>query len=243
MAAKFRYKAGSTAPRGENGFQAMSDDSFIREVNQEYRQAQARALWDRYGPIGLVAALAIVLGTAAWVGYDYWQTSKANTSGDAFSQALALANGGKQDEALAALDRLEADGYGAYPLLARMRAATVLADKGDFAGAVKEFDAVAADTSIPQAIRDMARLRAGYILVDNGSYQDVSSRVEVLADETNPLRHSAREALGLSAWKEGKAKDALAFFDQINGDETAPRNARDRASLMAELIRGSGAAS
>lgn len=221
----------------------MSDDSFIREVNQEYRQAQARALWDRYGPIGLAAALAIVLGTAAWVGYDYWQTSKANTSGDAFSQALALANGGKQDEALAALDRLEADGYGAYPLLARMRAATVLADKGDFAGAVKEFDAVAADTTIPQAIRDMARLRAGYVLVDNGSYQDVSSRVEVLADETNPLRHSAREALGLSAWKEGKAKDALAFFDQINGDETAPRNTRDRASLMAELIRGSGAAS
>ena len=221
----------------------MSDDSFIREVNQEYRQAQARALWDRYGPIGLAVAVAIVLGTAAWVGYDYWQTSKANTSGDAFSQALALANGGKQDEALAALDKLEADGYGAYPLLARMRAATVLADKGDFAGAVKEFDAVAADTSIPQAIRDMARLRAGYVLVDNGSYQDVSARVEVLTDEANTLRHSAREALGLSAWKEGKAKDALAFFDQINGDETAPRNTRDRASLMAELIRGSGAAS
>ncbi|MEQ1951046.1 tetratricopeptide repeat protein [Mesorhizobium yinganensis] len=221
----------------------MSDDSFIREVNQEYRQAQARALWDRYGPIGLAVALAVVLGTAAWVGYSYWQQTKANASGDAFSQALVLANGGKQDEALAALDVLEADGYGAYPLLARMRAATVLADKGDFAGAVKEFDAVSADSSIPQAIRDMARLRAGYVLVDNGSYQDVSSRVEVLADETNPLRHSAREALGLSAWKEGKAKDALAFFDQISADETAPRNARDRASLMAELIRGSGAAS
>jgi hypothetical protein len=243
MPAKFRYKAGSTALRGKNGFQAMSDDSFIREVNQEYRQAQARALWDRYGPIGLAIAVAIVIGTAAYVGYNYWQETRANASGDAFSQALALANDGKQDEALAALKVLEADGNGAYPLLARMRSATVLADKGDFAGAVTEFDAVAADTSIPQAIRDMARLRAGYVLVDNGSYQDVSSRVEALTAETNPLRHSAREALGLSAWKEGKAKDALALFDQINGDETAPRNARDRASLMAELIRGSGAAS
>ena len=28
----------------------MSDDSFIREVNEEIRQDQARALWDRYGP-------------------------------------------------------------------------------------------------------------------------------------------------------------------------------------------------
>ncbi|MDQ6436050.1 tetratricopeptide repeat protein [Mesorhizobium sp. LHD-90] len=220
----------------------MSDDSFIREVNQEYRQAQARAMWDRYGPIGIGIALAIVLATAAWVGWEYWQTSKANTSGDAFSQALRLSSEGKQDEALAALKALEADGHGAYPLLARMRAATVLADKGDFAGAVKEFDAVAADNAIPRAIRDMARLRAGYVLVDNGSYQDVSTRVEVLTDDANMLRHSAREALGLSAWKEGKAKDALALFDQIASDDTAPRNARERASMMAELIRGSGAA-
>ena len=74
---------------------------------------------------------------------------RANRSGDAFSQALMLANDGKNDEALAALEQLEKDGYGAYPLLARMRAATVLADKGDFAGAVAGFDEVAADTSIP----------------------------------------------------------------------------------------------
>lgn len=221
----------------------MSDDSFIREVNQEYRQAQARALWDRYGPAGIGVAVAVVLATAAYVGYDYWIDSKANTSGDAFSQALNLANGGKQDEALAALKQLETDGHGAYPLLARMRAATVLADKGDFAGAVAEFDKVAADTSIPQALRDMAKLRAGYILVDSGSYQDVSGRVEVLTNDTNPLRHSAREALGLSAWKEGKAKDALVFFEQISTDETAPRNARDRASMLSDLIRGAGDAS
>jgi hypothetical protein len=221
----------------------MSDDSFIREVNQELRQDQARALWDRFGPIGLAIAAAVVLATAAYVGYNHWVGTRANASGDQFSQALTLAQGGKSDEALAALKALETDGYGAYPLLARMRAATVLAEKGDFAGAVAQFDAVAADTSIPQAIRDMARLRAGYVLVDNGSYHDVSARVEVLADETNALRHSAREALGLSAWKEGRANDALAFFEQITDDEAAPRNARDRAAMLSELIRGAGAAS
>jgi hypothetical protein len=221
----------------------MSDDSFIREVNQELRHEQARQIWDRYGPVAIAVAVAVILGTAAWVGYDYWISSKANNSGDDFSQALTLANEGKSDEALAALKALETDGHGAYPLLARMRAATVLADKGDFSGAVAEFDQVAADNSIPQAIRDMAQLRAGYLLVDHGSYEDVAKRVEALTDETNPLRHSAREALGLSAWKEGKAKDALALFDQIASDETAPADLRDRAVMVAELIRGSGAAS
>ena len=43
--------------------------------------------------------------------------------------------------------------------------------------------------------------------------------------------------------KAGKAKDALALFDQIAADEAAPRNVRQRATLMSELIRGSGDAS
>lgn len=221
----------------------MTDDSFFREVNEEIRQEQARALWERFGPVLIGIAVAIVLGTAGVVGYEYWAESKANSSGDAFLQALNLANEGKHDEALAALDALEVEGYGAYPLLARMRAATVLQAKGDTGAAVAEFDAVAADGSIPGAIRDMARLRAAYILVDTGSYQDVASRVEVLATDTNVLRNSAREALALSAWKEGRSADALVFLDQILGDQAAPRNVVDRATLLSELIRGSGAAS
>lgn len=221
----------------------MSDDSFIREVNEEIRQDQARAIWERFGPAFLGIAVAVILATSAYVAWDYWTESKANASGDAFSQALKLANDGKDDEALAALKALKTDSYGAYPLLARMRAATVLVNKGDFAGAVAEFDKVAADSSIPDAIRDMARLRAGLILVDSGSYEDVSARVEVLSTDTNMLRHSAREALGLAAWKAGKAADALKFLDLIANDQGVPRNTGDRARLLAELIRGSGSAS
>lgn len=219
------------------------DDTFIREVNEEIRKEQAKAIWDRYGPILIGLALLVVLATSAYVGYRYWDESRANTSGDAYSQALRLANEGKEDDALTALADIEKSGYGAYPVLARMRSATVKADKGDVAAAVSELDAVAADGSIPQSLRDMARLRAALLLVDTGSYADVSSRVEALAADGNALRHSAREALGLSAWKEGKAADALKLFEQIVADQAAPQNVRQRATLMSELIRGSGGAS
>ena len=49
----------------------MSDDSFIREVNEEIRQDRAKALWDRYGPAAIVVAVLVVLATAAWVGFDF----------------------------------------------------------------------------------------------------------------------------------------------------------------------------
>ena len=218
----------------------MSDDSFIREVDEELRQDRARDLWRRYGIWAIAGAVAIVAGTAGIRGYQYWVESRANASGDAFLQAMTLANDGKPDEALKALAGLEKDGYGAYPVLARMRAATVRAEKGEFDAAVKGFDAVAADTAIADAIRDMARLRAAFLLVDHGGREDVAARIEPLTSDANPLRHSAREALALAGWKAGNASDALKLFEQVSADESAPRNNRRRAEIMAELIRGSG---
>src|SRR5690606_1605467 len=129
-----------------------------------------------------------------------------------------------------------------YPILARLRAATVLAQQDKPTEAAAEFAAAAADTPVPQPIRDIPRPRAGYVMVHHGPSAAVSSRVEALTTETNALRHSAREALGVSAWKEGRAADALTLFEQIASDVGAPRNTRERATLMAELIRGGGTA-
>lgn len=221
----------------------MADDSFIREVNEEIRQDQARALWDRYGSVIIALAVVIVIGTGAYVAWDHWSTNRANEAGDRFASALTLANSGQTDQALEALGAIERDGYGSYPLLARMRSATVLFDKGDAQGAVAGFDAVSTDSGAPQSIRDLARLRAALVLVDHGSYADVAGRAEALTADTNPLRHAAREALGLAAWKEGRSADAMALFEQIRNDNSAPANARQRATLMVELLRGATPAS
>lgn len=221
----------------------MTDDSFFREVQEEIRQEKAKALWERFSTLIIATPIVIVLATAAFVGYEYWHAARAGSAGDAFAQALQLVRDGKTDEGLAAFKQIEEDGHGAYPVLARLRAATVLADKGDATGAVAAFDAIAADGSADVALRDIARLRAGYILVDSGSYSDVADRVQPLAADTNPMRTAAREALALSAWKEGKSNEAMKLFQQIADDDAAPQDAQQRATLMLELLRGSGAKS
>jgi hypothetical protein len=221
----------------------MSDESFFREVTDELRQDKAKAFLSKYGLWLIAIALVIIVVTVGFVLYRHWARERADRSGDVFSQALSLAQDGKNDQALTDLDKMEKNGYGAYPVLARMRAATILADKGDFKGAVKAFDAVSTDGSIPDSVRDIAKLRAAFILVDHGTYDEVSAHVQALTSETNPLRFSAREALGLAAWKAGKLDDALKLFQGLATEETAPRDLRERADLMSGLIRGSGKAS
>ncbi len=216
----------------------MSNDSFIREVNEELRQDRLRSLWDRFGVMIVAGVVAILAATGGWVAWTYWNEQRANASGDAFSQALDLAEAGRSEEAIAAFAALEADGYGSYPVLARMRQATAMVEAGDPAGAVAAFDGVSGDRSVPQSIRDMARLRSALVLVDHGTLAEVSDRAQPLMDDANSMRHSAREAVGLAAWKEGDAETSTRMFEQIAADGQAPTNLRQRAELMLELLRG-----
>lgn len=219
---------------------ANQDDSFIREVNEELRSEQVKAVWTRFGSIILAIAVLIVLGTIGKVVYEYWHETSASKSGDQFLAALSLTKEDKADEALAALATLEKDGYGAYPVLAKMRAATLTAQKGDTAAAVQAFSEISKDANLPQAMRDAARLRAAYLLVDTGTYEQVSAEAEQLAVPAGGLRHSAREVLGLSAYKAGDMAKAGTWFQQIVEDSETPRNLANRAQMLLDVIAASG---
>ncbi|CCF20147.1 conserved protein of unknown function [Pseudorhizobium banfieldiae] len=221
---------------------AQDNDSFIREVNEELRSDQFKNAWSRYGKIAIGVAIVIVVATAGYRGYEYWQSHNASQSGDRFLAALNLASEGKHDEALAAFQALEQDGTGDYPVLAQMRAAAVLSEKGDTAGAVAAFKEVAANTAAPDAMRDVAKLRAAWLLIDTGTYEEVSAEAEVLTGGNHALRNSAREALGLSAYKAEDMARAKEWFQAIVDDATAPRNVESRAQIMLDNIAASGKA-
>ncbi|MGN6585845.1 MAG: tetratricopeptide repeat protein, partial [Rhizobiaceae bacterium] len=76
----------------------MSDESFFREVTEELRQDRAKAFLSKYGLWLIALALIVILGTVGFVLYRHWDAERANQSGDAFSQALSLAQDGKNDQ-------------------------------------------------------------------------------------------------------------------------------------------------
>jgi hypothetical protein len=218
------------------------NDSFIREVNEELRSDQVRNAWKRYSRIIIGVAALIVVGTAGHRLWDHWDTTQASGAGDQFLAALKLADEGKRDEAEAALQALEKDGYGAYDILARFRGASVFAEKGDPAAAITAFKAIGDDQSVPEAVRNAARVRAAWLMVDTGTYEQVSAEVEAMATPANAMRHAAREALGLAAYKAGDMVRAREWFEQITEDAETPRNTSARAQMMLDNIKASGKA-
>ncbi|OWV93178.1 hypothetical protein ATY81_14985 [Rhizobium sp. R72] len=221
---------------------AFNDDSFIREVNEELRSDQVKGAWRRFGRYLIALAVLIVLGTIGYKVYEYWDDNQSSGTGDKFIAAMKLADENKHAEALAALETLEKEGHGSYPILARLRAASVLAQKGDTAGAVAAFDVIGKDNAAPAAVRDAAKMRAGWLLIESGSYDQVSAQVEEMAVPGNAFRHSAREALGLAAYKAGNMSQARQWFQAIADDAQSPRNVANRAQMMLDNITASGKA-
>lgn len=218
----------------------MSDESFIREVEEELRSDQLQGFWDKFKYLIIGGAVFIVLATG---GYRFWLSytqGLADTSGDAFIAAVELSNDGKHEEAIAALETLASEGSGEYPALAKIRLAAEFGKNGDAAKAVEAFDAIANDSSFDETLRNVARLRAGLLLVDNGSYDEVNDRLSQMANAGMNFRHSAREGLGLSAWKHEKYEDALLWFTAISEDPQTPGGLQRRAALMLELLAGKG---
>jgi len=219
----------------------MSD--IFREVDEDLRREQYKAIWKKYGNYIVAVAVLIVVATGGYRGWQYWQARQAAESGDRYVAALKMIDDGKKAEAIAALDELAARGHGAYPYFANMRAAALKTADGDAAGAAAEFDRVAADRSAPPLLRDVARLRAALALSDTASLADLETRIGDLAKAESPFRHTAREILALAAWRAGDMTKASAYLAQLAGDPAASSGARQRADLLQQLIRGRQGAS
>jgi len=213
----------------------MSD--IFREVDSDLRNEHYNRLWQRFGKYVIAVAVLFVALVGGWQLLEYRQELSAQATGNRFVAALELADGGNHLAAAEALKAVARDGSGQYPMLAIFRAASEKAAGGDKQGAVAEYDVIAEQSSTPDLLRDVARLRAALILADTGSLAELEDRIGHLASTGEPWRHSAREILGLAAWRIGDIETARDYFQEISDDQERSADLDARARLMLALIR------
>src|SRR5690606_6638795 len=143
----------------------------------------------------------------------------------------------KTGEGEAALQAIVADG-GGYAALAGLRLAGEKAKAGDKAGALAAFDAVAANNSVSQPLRELAEARSALIALDMGDLDGARSRAAPLDVAGNPWRHVAREVLGTAAYQSGDLAKARDIYAGIQEDAETPPDLWIRSGLMISLING-----
>ena len=129
------------------------------------------------------------------------------------------------------------DAPNGYKLLSRFRLAAE-AGKSDAAKGIAAFDALAADTSLTDLLRDIARYRAAILASGQADAKALAKRLEPLTAKPGPMTGLAQELIGLSAMQAGDYDQAGRLFDAITIDRSAPQSLRQRVEIYLGLIRG-----
>ena len=205
------------------------------EVDEEVRREQLKKLWDKYSLYFIALMVLVVAAVGGWRGYQYLEAKKAAEAGATFEKAAELSEQSKHAEAETAFADLAAKAPSGYRTLARLRAAAEVSAR-DPKAAAKMYDDIATDSGVGSEWRDLAKIRAAGLLVDSASYADIQRRLETSAEPKSTFRHSAREMLALSAWRNNDMTAARKWVDAIAEDGETPPGLRSRAEALQALL-------
>lgn len=221
------------APAKPDDKAAAQQDVFLREVDDALREDELKSILTRYGkPIG-GAILAGLLGLA---GYLWWDNSNKQAAGERSEQAIIALDkleAGNAAAALADLEPLTKEGSDGNKAAAAMTRAAILVQQGKTEDGAKAFAAIAADTAVPQAYRDLATIREVSIRFDAMPPQQVIDRLKPLAVPGNAWFGSAGELVGMAYLKLGKPDQAGPLFAAIGKNTDVPQTLRSRMRQVA----------
>jgi hypothetical protein len=215
----------------------LTDESLIREVDEEVRLEQYKQLWRRYGNLIVAVGVIVVAVVAGYKGWQYYDLKRSEAAARDYFAAVDLAAAeGKSEEAAKRLQSLGGGSHLGYAMLASLQHAADLAKTGKTEEAVRAYDAIAGATGNVPAMRDLARIRAGYLLADTATPSELGKRVATLNVDGNPWRNHAREITALASYR---ARDYIAadrLANEILVDPQATESQRRRAQLLVSLL-------
>lgn len=218
----------------------MSNDTLLREVDDELRSERMRKLWRQSAPFVIGAAVAVVLLVAGFEGWKWWSDGNSSRSADQFYSAAEIADGTDFAAAKTALDKVIAEGSGLYPVLAQFRQASLMAQQGQTAEAVAAYDSLG-NSIQNKHLRELALVMGANLLVDGGDVAAVEQRVSGAIAGESPMRNAAREVLGLVQYKAGQLDAAMITFQEILDDPLASRDLQSLVQIYVQQLLAEGA--
>ncbi len=211
---------------------ANKDDNFLREVEEELRRDRIERLWKEYGTFILAGAALIVVGVLGYKLVENWRLSAAQNTGARYEGAVEFAATGKEGSAEKEFATIVADGTGGYPELARLQLAGLLLKQRKKADAVAAYDELAKSPNADPLLRDYAALQAASARLGEADFTEMQNRLTPLMGDASPWRYSARELLGVAAFKAGKPDEARTVLTPLLVDQKTPTSITERAQIV-----------
>ena len=214
----------------------QTQESFIREVDENLRRSQAENFAKRYGKWLIVAAVLFLLAVAGW---QYWrsqQASQAAANSEALSAVFTDIGQGKDANAPQRLDAIAAKANDSMAGSARLTRAALALQSGDRTTALAQYKAIMEDEGVPQSYRDAATVRLTQMEFDTLKPDEVIARLQPLSVKDNAWFGSAGEMTALAMLKANRRSEAARLLTAIGADRSVPAPIRGRAEQLGSAL-------
>ena len=211
---------------------ANEHDSLLREVEEELRRDQMQKLWDRYNGVVIGAAALIVLAVGGYKLLESRRISAAEVAGVEFAAAEKLSDDKKKDEAEKAFATIADTGPAGYAALAKLRIAGAQVRAGKVAEAISTYESLAKQPAADDLLKSFAQLQSASLRMSDADYAEIQNRLTSLAQDDAPFSTSARELLGVAAYKSKKYDEARKYLEPLLIDPNASDAIQDRIKVV-----------
>jgi hypothetical protein len=213
----------------------MSENNLFQEIQEDLDRQKMEALWRSYGPLVLMVAIVIILGTAATTAWRSWDAKREQqATGDLIKINDITGDQVKQIEALQ--DFAQKNHTDTQASFALIHAGALEARAGDITKAVAIYDGVANDSKADAAFRQLADLYAVEVQLDTGNAAALEKRLQPLLAENAPWRFSAMEYDGYLALRTGDKAKAKQIFTELSQNASVPQSLGSRAAVMLRYV-------
>lgn len=214
----------------------MTEHNIFQEIEEDLERQKWEALWKRYGALIIAAALALVIATAGITAWNTYHTKKSQEASAGLIAAMKLSAGDGVKE-IDALQKFAQKNSGTtQAVFAQLHAAALSAQNGKQDEAVAIYDAVARDTHVDPAFRQLADLMSVRTQLDTGTPEDLQKRLEPLMDAKAPWRLTAMEYSGYVALRAGDKARAKEVFTELSQNASVPQSLGARAADMLRYV-------
>ena len=213
-----------------------TNESFIREVDENLRRSQAESFFRRYGLWLIGGALLILLAAGGLLYWRHQQAELARQHSETMTQVMIDIGAGRTGTVAARLDEIAESGNDSYRATALLTQAAVALQTGDRTKAAQAYRTVREDEDLPQEFRNTALVRGTAVEFDSLQPEEVVNRLQELAKPGSAWFGTAGELTAMAMMKQNRNAEAGRLFAAIANDQTVPGSIRGRAQQIAGTL-------
>lgn len=210
-------------------------DAFIQEVDEDVKNDNLKALWNRYGL--LIVAIVAIAVTAA-VSFDKireWRAVQNQRNTESYMAASQL-NKENPEQTLAALQQISQNNQGIFSDFARLQIANILLEQEKTEEGLAALENILQDNQVNSEVKNVALVKLATYRLDTMDREQFENLLKPLLEAESSWKPMAQDLLAMSAIKSGDIETAKTIYEQVLKVKDLPESFRIKVQDMLSSI-------